>query len=294
MICRKEGNKMPQFTNQASISYNGITVNSNIVTGEITQVLSATKTATVDNYRDGDIITYVVSIQNSGTIPYTGLTVADNLGEYAFGTGTRAPLTYTGDPILYFINGRLQASPAVTAGPPLTITGISVPAGQSAELIYRTRLNEFAPLGTDGAINNVATITGGGLSEPITAEESVTANTEPNLSIFKDLTPATVVENGPITYTFVIQNTGAEEADAADAIVLSDTFNPILNAPIEVTLNGVVLTEAGNYTYNPATGEFATTAGIITVPAATYTQNPDTGEFTVTPGVATVTVSGTI
>ncbi len=285
---------MAQFTNQASISYNGITVNSNIVTGEITQVLSATKTSTVQSYRDGDILTYVVSIQNSGAISYTGLTVTDDLGAYAFGTGTVVPLTYTGDPVLYYVNGRLQASPAVTAGPPLVITGINVPAGQSAELIYRAKLNSFAPLGTGGTIDNTATITGGGLSEPITADESVTANTEPNLSIFKDINPATVVENGPISYTFVIQNTGAEEADAADAIILSDTFNPILDSPIEVTLNGAVLPEGGNYTYNPDTGEFATTAGIITVPAATYTQDTDTGEFTVTPGVTIVTVSGTI
>ena len=34
---------MAQFTNQASVSYNGITVNSNIVTGEVTQVLSVWK-----------------------------------------------------------------------------------------------------------------------------------------------------------------------------------------------------------------------------------------------------------
>ena len=30
---------MAQFTNQATLSYNGMTVSSNIVTGEITQVL---------------------------------------------------------------------------------------------------------------------------------------------------------------------------------------------------------------------------------------------------------------
>lgn len=49
----------------------------------------------------------------------------------------------------------------------------------------------------------------------------------------------------------------------------------------------------GNYTYNDATGEFATTAGFITVPAATYTQNED-GSFTITPGTAKITVTGTI
>ncbi len=285
---------MAQFTNQASISYNGITVNSNIVTGEITQVLSATKTATVQSYRDGDIITYVVSIQNSGASSYTGLTITDDLGAYEFGTTPVVPLTYTGDPVLYYVNGRLQASPTVTAGPPLVITGISVPAGQSAELIYRVRLNEYAPFGANGSITNTATITGGGLSELLTASETISADTSPNLSIFKEISPSTVVENGPISYTFVIQNTGADEADAADAIILSDTFNPILEAPIEVTLNGAVLTETGNYTYNQATGEFTTVAGIITVPGATYTQDATSGAWTVTPGVTVVTVSGTI
>ncbi len=285
---------MAQFTNQASISYNGITVNSNIVTGEITQVISATKTATVDSYREGDVVTYVVSIQNSGTTPYTGLTVTDDLGAYPFGAGTVTPLTYTGDPILYYVNGRLQPAPTATAGPPLVITGINVPAGQSAELIYRARLNGFAPGGTGGTINNTATVSGGGIGETITATETINANTEPNLSIFKEINPSTVVENGPITYTFIIQNTGADATETGDAIVVSDTFNPILNAPLEVTLNGAVWPEAGNYSYNEATGEFVTTAGSITVPGATYTQDPTTGEWIVTPGVTVLTVSSTI
>lgn len=42
---------MAQFTNQASISYNGVTANSNIVTGEITQVLTASKTSVSGSYR---------------------------------------------------------------------------------------------------------------------------------------------------------------------------------------------------------------------------------------------------
>ena len=32
---------MAQFTNQATMTYRGITTNSNLVTGEITQVLTA-------------------------------------------------------------------------------------------------------------------------------------------------------------------------------------------------------------------------------------------------------------
>ncbi len=285
---------MAQFTNQASVSYNGITVNSNIVTGEVTQVLSVWKEATTNDYQPNEILTYVVGIQNSGTTDYTGLTITDDLGAYTFGTGTVVPLTYEGDPILYTVNGQIQPTPAAVAGPPLVISGINVPAGGNATIVYRVRTNEFAPLSIGDAIDNTVTVTGGGLSEAITDSKSVTATAEPNLSIFKELTPTTIVENGQILYTFTIQNSSPVEADAGDNIVISDTFNPRLEAPITVTLNGAVIPETGNYNYNAATGLFTTVAGSITVPAATVTQDPVTGAYSITPGVTVVTVSGTI
>ena len=40
---------MATFTNQATLRYNGNIVNSNITTGELLEVLSATKTAVLDN-----------------------------------------------------------------------------------------------------------------------------------------------------------------------------------------------------------------------------------------------------
>ena len=76
---------MATFTNQAQITYNGTTLNSNVVTGELTAVLSAEKAAVTGEYSRGDDVTFVISIVNSGTIPYTGLTVTDNLGAYSFG-----------------------------------------------------------------------------------------------------------------------------------------------------------------------------------------------------------------
>lgn len=40
---------MATFTNQATLTYNGGTVNSNIVTGELVQVLTASKTAAAES-----------------------------------------------------------------------------------------------------------------------------------------------------------------------------------------------------------------------------------------------------
>lgn len=285
---------MAQFTNQASISYNGLTANSNIVTGEITRVLSVSKTSVSGSYRRGDTLTYTVSISNTGSAPYTGLTVTDDLGAYTTGTTSVTPLTFAGDLVLYYVNGVLQAAPTVVAGPPLTISGISVPAGGNALLVYRATVNDYAAPGTGGSIVNTVTVNGGGLTEAVTATDTVEADTTALLSITKALNPTVVAENGQIVYTFTIQNSGAEAADAAAGLIVSDTFNPVLRAPITVTLNGESLSDAGNYSYNAATGAFATTAGRVTVPAAAYEQDTATGLWTVTPGVAVLTVTGNI
>lgn len=285
---------MAQFTNQASISYNGLTANSNIVTGEITRVLSVSKTSVSGSYRRGDTLTYAVSISNTGSAPYTGLTVTDDLGAYTTGTTSVTPLTFAGDSVLYYVNGVLQAAPTVAAGPPLTISGISVPAGGNALIVYRAAANDYAAPGTGGSIVNTVTVNGGGLTEAVTATDTVEADTTALLSITKALNPTVVVENGQIVYTFTIQNSGAEAADAAAGLIVSDTFNPVLRAPITVTLNGESLGDAGNYSYNAASGAFATTAGRVTVPAAAYAQDAATGLWTITPGTAVLTVTGTI
>ncbi len=283
---------MATFTNQAQLRVNNTVTNSNVAVGEVLEVLSATKTAVVENYTNDGTVTYVVQLVNTGDTVLTGLTVSDNLGAYEFDTQTLVPLDYVDGSIRYFTNGVLQATPTVTAGPPLTVTGISVPANGTATLIYETRVNAFAPLGTDGSIVNEATVSGGGIT-PVVATETVTAENEANLAITKAISPVPVVENGRLTYTFTIQNTGNEAVETGDNAVITDTFDPILT-DLVVTFNGTTWTEGVNYTYNAATGEFATIAGQVTVPAATFTQDPTTGAFVVTPGTSTLTVTGTV
>ena len=278
---------MAIFTNQATLVYNGGSANSNIAVGEILEVLSADKTAVEGSYAPGELVTYVITIRNTGTAAFTGLTVTDDLGG-----GTNAPLTYEAGTVLYFVNGVLQAAPTVTAGPPLVFTGITVPGNGDAVLVYQARANSFAAPGVDGTITNTVTITGGGLTAPVTATETVIAAVGPDLTITKTITPAQVADNGRVTYTFLIQNSGNEAIVATDNASVSDTFDPILT-DLVVTFNGTVLTEGTGYTYNAATGQFATVPGVITVPAATYTQDA-TSAYTTTPGIATLTVTGTI
>ena len=278
---------MAIFTNQATLVYNGGSANSNIAVGEILEVLSADKTAVEGSYAPGELVTYVITIRNTGTAAFTGLTVTDDLGG-----GANAPLTYEAGTALYFVNGVLQATPTVTAGPPLVFTGITVPGNGDAVLVYQARANGYASPELEGIITNTVTITGGGLTAPVTATETVIAAVGPDLTITKTITPAQVADNGRVTYTFLIQNSGNEAIVATDNASVSDTFDPILT-DLVVTFNGTVLAEGTGYTYNAATGQFDTVPGVITVPAATYTQTPD-GQYTTTPGIATLTVTGTI
>lgn len=279
---------MAIFTNQATLTYSGGTTNSNVAVGEIVQVLSADKTAVSGSYAPGELVTYVVTIRNTGTGSFTGLTVTDDLGG-----GENPPLTFAAGTVLYFVNGVPQAAPAVTAGPPLVFTGIAVPAGGSTTIVYQARANAFADPGLEGFITNTVTITGGGLTNPITADETVNAAIGPELTITKTITPAQVADNSRVTYTFLIQNFGNQAVTAEDDATVTDTFDPILT-DLTVTLNGMTLAEGTGYTYDEATGLFTTVPGVITVPAATFTRDPETGEFTRTPGLATLTVVGTI
>ena len=168
-----------------------------------------------------------------------------------------------------------------------------VPAGGDAVLVYQARANAYADPAAGGTIDNTVTVTGDGLSAPITATETVTASTEPALTISKSITPAQVVDNDRVTYTFVIQNSGNLPVVATDDAVINDTFDPILTA-LAVTFDGTAWTQGIQYNYNEATGIFTTVPGQILVPAATYTQDPVTGAYTATPGIATLVVTGTI
>lgn len=284
---------MAIFSNQATLTYNGSSTNSNIAYGEILDVLAVTKTAVEGIYTPESLVTYVVTLRNTGAAALTGLTVTDNLGGYDFNGGIVYPLTYEAGSAALFINGVPQVVPAVTAGPPLVISGISVPGNGDAVLVYQARVNSFADPNAGGTIDNTVTATGDGLSAPITATETVTAQTTAILTISKTITPSQVVDNDRVTYTFVIQNSGNQPVIATDNASITDTFDPILTA-LAVTFEGASWTQGVQYNYNEATGLFTTVPGQILVPEATYIQNPSTGEYSATPGIATLVVTGTI
>lgn len=284
---------MAFFFNQATLSHNGKSTVSNITTGEIIEAVKATKTAVIPTYNADSTITYVISLLNSSKADITGLTVTDNLGAYPFDTLTLTPLEYVEGSVKYYIDGVLQADPAVVTVPELIFSEISIPAEGNTTIVYQAAVNEFAPLTIDSTITNTVTIDGETIATPVKAIETITTEDATSLSINKTLSPTTITENGQVTYTFIIQNFGNTAATEEDRLSISDIFNPVLNN-IRVTYNSEPWAETGNYTYDTTTGSFETVAGKITVPAASYIQDPVTGAWSVTPGVTTITVTGTI
>ena len=284
---------MAIFSNQATLTYNGNSTNSNIAYGEILDVLVATKTAVEGSYTPGQLVTYVVTLRNTGNAALTGLVVTDDLGGYVFNGTMVYPLTYEDGSVAMFTNGVPQAAPTVAAGPPLVLSNITVPAGGDVVIVYQAQANAYANPAVGGTIDNTVTVTGDGLSAPITATETVNAEAAPALTISKSITPSQVVDNDRVTYTFVIQNSGNEAVVATDNAAITDTFDPILTA-LTVTFDGVAWTQGVEYNYNEATGLFTTVPGQILVPAATYAQDPVTGAYAATPGIATLVVTGTI
>ena len=284
---------MAVFTNQATLSYGSGITNSNVVTGEVVSVLTAAKCALSTSYMPDGNITYIVSIANSGTLDYDGVTITDNLGEYRLGANSFTPLDYIEGTVRYYKNGAEQPALHPTSTQPLVIQDITVPAGGNAIILYEAKVNGSAPPDQNGSITNRAAITSPQLTKPIDISDTIVCERRARLNITKSICPASVVENSELQYTFVIQNSGNISAGADDDVVISDKFDPPLRS-LTVELDGVPLTQNSGYTYDSTTGEFATLAKVITVPPAVFSQNSSTGSYTMTPGVNLLTVTGIV
>lgn len=284
---------MAQFTNQAQLSYGNVVTNSNIAVGEILEAVSISKTAIGETYGQNDTVTYVINIINSGCSALNNLTVSDDLGVYPFDSSSLTPLSYVDGSARYFVNGVLQGDISVSSsGTALVFSGINVPTGANASIVYEVEINDFAPLGPDGSITNTATVSGSGIT-PVDASETISASISPIVSITKSISPVPVCPNGMVTYTFLIENRGNTEITSVDNAQITDLFNPVLS-DISVTFNGVAWTEGTNYNYNEATGEFSTVPGQVTLGAASYAQDPVSGVWTLTPATSTLIITGTI
>lgn len=300
---------MPAFYNQATLTYGDRVVNSNTVQGELSAALRLEKTALQERYRPGDMISYAISVINSGATDAEDLQLTDDLGAYDFGSGTLVPMEFVRGSAKYYVNGELQDGPDMSAEVPLTIRGVSIPAGGNAIVLFTARVNEFAPLGSCATLTSTARLDRGasaglaraaampaaesGVTLPLSASSDIHPETEALLTIHKSLTPTTVSVGEPLTYTLRIENSGATPVQAGDGAMVTDRFDPLLDIS-SVRYNGEEWTSPANYSYDRSSGLFSSAAGQLIVPAATFTQSVHTGRWQIEPGVSTIEITGTL
>lgn len=287
---------MPSIENFATVSYTsgGIseTKVSNIAEISIESAVGFTKTSVGNTYRENSILTYILTVTNSSGSALSGSTITDNLGTYTFGAGELTPLDYIA-PAVLLINGQdvsAQLTVDDTTPGSIIFTLPTIPAGATANIIYKAQTNDYAPLATNSTIINTSTFESNSECADSTATATVLVANTANISIIKQMCPNPVICGDTITYTIKIYNYGNT---AAENVVLTDEFNP---APTNITVSrdGILLLGT-DYSY---------VNGILTVPAeggqpltiapATFTQDPITGIISITPSVVEYTITGTI
>ncbi len=284
---------MAIITNQANLTYTygatTATVASNLAATEWTAPLSAEKRTLEEAYREGDVLTYMISLRNTGEAAITDLMIVDNLGAYtpAGAAAPVLPLTFAGTATLYIdgaFSGTLTAEPTED-GVQFTIP--EIPAGADALLLYQAAVNGFAPLAPDSEIVNTATV---GETDPLTVSATVPVASYADVSIEKEMSPNPITDGGTLSVTFTIKNRGNAEATGLN---LTDAF-PLALSDVAITVNGAPVTDftfEENLLTLPSAGSVTTS---LSVPAATFSQDETTGAVTVTPGVLTIALTGTV
>ncbi len=287
---------MPTIENFATVNYtsSGVaaTRTSNLAEIELTSSLSFTKTTLGDTYTANTPVTNILSVTNTAASPVTNIVITDDLGTFTFGTGELTPLTYV-EPARLLINGQDATAQLVVNTDNTSSVVFTIPSlasGATANIVYNTLPNQYAPLGAADSITTTATLT----SDSDCADGSTTAVITPataaDIDVVKTMSPNPVVCGDTVTYTIRIYNYGNTPAEN---VRLTDTFTP---APENITVsrNGLALLDTEySYVDGTLTVPIATADG-DTVPAATSTRDATTGVVTVVPGVVEYVITGTI
>ncbi|WP_143569264.1 glycine-rich protein [Streptomyces acidiscabies] len=228
--------------------------------------LAISKTASSNRPTPGSVVTYTVTVSNTGTAAYAGAVWSDDL------TDVIDDATYGGD---------AAASSGVVsyAAPVVKWTG-DLAAGASATITYSVTVK--APLAGNGKLANA--VTGPAGSNCQSGKQSSECSTGedpgdgiPQLTLTKTSSPANPVPGTKVTYKVVAKNTGTAVYSGA---TWSDDLTGVLD---DATYGDDAAASAGAVKYAAPkltwTGDLAAGASATTTYSATVNA-PDTGDLT--------------
>ncbi|WP_219950013.1 DUF11 domain-containing protein [Salinibacterium sp. M195] len=186
--------------------------------------LSVSKSSTASTAtREGDVVSYTVTATNTGGSAYTSAepaTVTDDL------SGVLDDATFNNDASANALSGPTFTSPILSWSGPLA-------AGASVTLKYSVTVS----LAGDAVLSNTACIPAGQASADPCTTVSTAITRAPSIRLVKSASPLSVVDGEPITYTFVVTNSGNVRLNSPT--VSEDSFNGANPAGMSVLDCGV-------------------------------------------------------
>jgi uncharacterized repeat protein (TIGR01451 family) len=230
-------------------------------TTTLVQSYTATKTADTDEVVPGEVITYTITLTNTGKVAYTDTdpaTFTDDL------TGVLDDATYNND----------ATGGAAYAAPSLSWAG-ALAVGETQTITYTVTVND--PDTGDSLLPN-AVVTGVGGNCAVDSNDPACLVLIPSGSytVTKAASDTTVDQGGTLTYTVTVTNTGAVDYTADEPASFSDDLSAVLD---DATYNDDA---SGGAT---VTGTTLTWSGALAIGATkriTYSvtaNNPDAGDL---------------
>ena len=231
----------------------------------LTPALTITKTASTATAVPGQVITYTITVTNTGQLPYTGTTVADDL------TGVLDDAAYNA--------GAAATTGSVSyAAPVLTWTGNLNP-GATATITYSVTVSN-PDTGNHILSNTVTSAAAGsncasGSTDPrCTTTVNVVDAATLTIAMTSDVTSATA--GSTVHYTVTVANSG-ESAYAGASFT-----DPLAGVLDDAAYNGDAAATSGTVTYTSPDLTWTGTvpaAGTVTVTYSVTVNSPDAGNW---------------
>jgi len=228
------------------------------------QSYTVAKTASAQTVSPGGVVSYTVTVTNTGAVPYTAA----------------APASFTDD-LSQVLNGATYNNDA-SGGASVTGTTLSwsgaLPVGASATITYSVTVS--VPAGNKTLTNQVTPTGSGGSC--LTAADCQTVTLVGTYTVQKTASSATTTPGSTITYTVVVTNTGPVAFTAANPASFTDSLAGDLD---DASYPGGATATAGTVSYAAPTLSWSgplPAGGTQTISYTVVVDNPDSGDHTLT------------